>query len=201
MLGARPARQGCSRSQPGLARQSTHQLPTGFFGITMEVLMTQITRKGSEVSKHQRIARRQFLSFLAGSPLLTASTAGAIASLLAASVAFSCFESYRLHSWAPRSGGPEIRNHRPRVWITESRPSAAPRNDELIGCDRFHRIDVLARIQCAHRATTCCAPLEERSARTASSPLRRMCPGRVRVRAGGEEGSAQPERAGALGLP
>src|SRR6266704_1702472 len=51
----------------------------------MEILMTQITRKGPEISKPQTIARRQFLRFLAGSPLLTAASAATIANLLASS--------------------------------------------------------------------------------------------------------------------
>ena len=69
--------------------------------------MTQITRKGSEVSKRQRIARRQFLSFLAGSPLLTASTAGAIASLLAASSHPVRAQSYDVLRASRRALGPD----------------------------------------------------------------------------------------------
>jgi hypothetical protein len=49
----------------------------------MELLMTEIN-KGPEISKRQTIARRQFLRFLAGSPLLTA-TSASIATLLASS--------------------------------------------------------------------------------------------------------------------
>src|SRR3954468_11113820 len=56
-----------------------------FAADTMEVLMTRITCKGPEISKRQTIARRQFLRFLAGSPLLTAASASTIANLLAAS--------------------------------------------------------------------------------------------------------------------
>jgi len=69
--------------------------------------MTQITRKGSDVSKRQRIARRQFLSFLAGSPLLTASTAGAIASLLAASSHPVRAQSYDVLRASRRALGPD----------------------------------------------------------------------------------------------
>jgi 4-hydroxymandelate oxidase len=50
----------------------------------MEVPMTRIKRKGPEISDRKTIARRQFLRFLAGSPLLTATSAGTIASVLAA---------------------------------------------------------------------------------------------------------------------
>jgi hypothetical protein len=46
--------------------------------------MTPTTCNGPEISKRKTIARRQFLRFLAGSPLLTATSAGAIANLLAA---------------------------------------------------------------------------------------------------------------------
>jgi hypothetical protein len=35
------------------------------------------------------------------------------------------------HSGAPRGGDSGINNHRPGVWIPGSRPSAAPRNDQL----------------------------------------------------------------------
>src|SRR5712671_2830686 len=51
----------------------------------MEILMTQITRKRPKLSKPQTMARRQFLGFLAGSPLLTATSATTIANLLAGS--------------------------------------------------------------------------------------------------------------------
>src|SRR5262245_62356225 len=50
---------------------------------TMEVLMTH-ARKGPAISERKTIARRQFLRFLAGSPLLTAASAGTVANLLAA---------------------------------------------------------------------------------------------------------------------
>ncbi len=45
--------------------------------------MTQINCEAPEISERKTIARRQFLRFLAGSPLLTATSAGTIASLLA----------------------------------------------------------------------------------------------------------------------
>jgi len=61
---------------------------------TMEILMTQITRKGPEISKRQTIARRQFLGFLAGSPLLTATSATTIANLLAAGSHQALAQSY-----------------------------------------------------------------------------------------------------------
>src|SRR4029450_7188714 len=51
----------------------------------MEVPMTRIQRKGPEISNRKMIARRQFLRFLAGSPLLQSTSVGTIASMLAAS--------------------------------------------------------------------------------------------------------------------
>jgi 4-hydroxymandelate oxidase len=60
----------------------------------MEVLMTQSTCKGPEISKRKTIARRQFLRFLVGSPLLTATPAGTIANLLAASSHQAIAQSY-----------------------------------------------------------------------------------------------------------
>src|SRR5215470_10281383 len=46
-------------------------------------VMTHITCKGPDISQHKTIARRKFLRFLAGSPLFTATSAGAIANFLA----------------------------------------------------------------------------------------------------------------------
>src|SRR5882757_4547428 len=73
----------------------------------MEVLMTQITRKESEISKRDTIARRQFLRFLAGSPLLTATSAGTIASLLAASSHQALAQSYDVRRGSRRALGPD----------------------------------------------------------------------------------------------
>ena len=56
--------------------------------------MSQIARKGPESSKRKTIARRQFLRFLAGSPLLTAASAGTIANLLAAGSHQALAQSY-----------------------------------------------------------------------------------------------------------
>jgi isopentenyl diphosphate isomerase/L-lactate dehydrogenase-like FMN-dependent dehydrogenase len=56
--------------------------------------MTQMTCKGPEISKRKTIARRQFLRFLAGSPLLTATSAGTIANLLAAGSREALAQSY-----------------------------------------------------------------------------------------------------------
>jgi len=52
---------------------------------TMEVLMTRTTSKELENSKREKIARRQFLRFLAASPLLTGASAATIANLVTAS--------------------------------------------------------------------------------------------------------------------
>jgi 4-hydroxymandelate oxidase len=73
----------------------------------MEVLMTQIARKGSEISQRDRIARRQFLRFLAGSPLVTATSAGTIASLLAASPHQVLAQSYDVLRGSRRALGPD----------------------------------------------------------------------------------------------
>ena len=56
--------------------------------------MTPITHRGPEISKRKAIARRQFLHFLAGSPLLTATASGAITSLLAAASHQALAQSY-----------------------------------------------------------------------------------------------------------
>ena len=73
----------------------------------MEALMTQMTRDGSAISQPDRIARRQFLRFLAGSPLLTATAAGAIASLLAAGSHQVRAQSYDVLRGSRRALGPD----------------------------------------------------------------------------------------------
>src|SRR5258708_27872636 len=73
----------------------------------MEVLMTRITRKGSEMSKRDGLARRQFRPFLAGSPLLTATSAGAIAGLLAARSHQVLAQSYDVLRGSRRALGPD----------------------------------------------------------------------------------------------
>jgi len=69
--------------------------------------MTQITSDIPEASMRKTIARRQFLRFLAGSPLLTASSAGAIASLLAASSRDVLAQSYDVLRGSRRALGPD----------------------------------------------------------------------------------------------
>src|SRR5262249_50570808 len=71
------------------------------------VTMTQITSDIPEASMRKTIARRQFLRFLAGSPLLTASSAGAIASLLAASSRDVLAQSYDVLRGSRRALGPD----------------------------------------------------------------------------------------------
>jgi 4-hydroxymandelate oxidase len=78
-----------------------------FFGLTLEVPMTQIALKGSEISQRAMIARRQFLRFVAGSPLLTATSAGTIASLLAASSQQVLAQSYDVLRGSRRALGPD----------------------------------------------------------------------------------------------
>jgi 4-hydroxymandelate oxidase len=73
----------------------------------MEVLMTQISRKRKEISNRDAIVRRQFLCFLAGSPLLTATAAGTIASLLAASSHQVRAQSYDVLRGSRRALGPD----------------------------------------------------------------------------------------------
>jgi 4-hydroxymandelate oxidase len=69
--------------------------------------MTQIALKGSEISQRAMIARRQFLRFVAGSPLLTATSAGTIASLLAASSQQVLAQSYDVLRGSRRALGPD----------------------------------------------------------------------------------------------
>ena len=69
--------------------------------------MTQITCKGPEISERTTSARRQFLRFLAGSPLLTATSAGTIANLLAASSHQALAQSYDVLRGARRALGPD----------------------------------------------------------------------------------------------
>ena len=60
----------------------------------MGVLMTKITCKVPDISERQMIARRRFLRFLMGSPLLTATSAGTIANLLASGSHDALAQSY-----------------------------------------------------------------------------------------------------------
>ena len=69
--------------------------------------MTQIDCKAPEISERKTIARRQFLRFLAGSPLLTATSAGTIANLLAASSHQALAQSYDVLRGATRALGPD----------------------------------------------------------------------------------------------
>ena len=69
--------------------------------------MTQVTRKGSEISQRDSVARRQFLRFLAGSPLLTATAAGAIAGLSAARSHQALAQSYDVLRGSRRALGPD----------------------------------------------------------------------------------------------
>ena len=69
--------------------------------------MTQINCRAPEISERKTIARRQFLRFLAGSPLLTATSAGTIASLLAASSHQALAQSYDVLRGATRALGPD----------------------------------------------------------------------------------------------
>jgi 4-hydroxymandelate oxidase len=73
----------------------------------MEVPMTRIQRKGPEIPDRKTIARRQFLRFLAGSPLLTATSAGTIASVLAANAHQVLAQSYDVLRGSRRALGPD----------------------------------------------------------------------------------------------
>jgi 4-hydroxymandelate oxidase len=75
--------------------------------ITIEGLMARMTLKGSEISKRDDIARRQFLRFLAGSPLLAAASAGTIAGLLAAGPRQGLAQSYDVLRGSRRALGPD----------------------------------------------------------------------------------------------
>jgi len=69
--------------------------------------MTQTTRNRSEISEPDRFARRQFLRFLAGSPLVAATAAGAISSLLAAASRQVLAQSYDVLRGSRRALGPD----------------------------------------------------------------------------------------------
>src|SRR5262249_48640134 len=69
--------------------------------------MTRMTSEVPEISQVKTIERRQFLRFLAGSPLLTATSAGAIASLLAASSQQVLAQSYDVLRGSRRALGPD----------------------------------------------------------------------------------------------
>src|SRR5215813_6886815 len=69
--------------------------------------MTRMTSEVPEISQVKTIARRQFLRFLAGSPLLTASSAGAISSLLAAGSRQVLAQSYDVLRGSRRALGPD----------------------------------------------------------------------------------------------
>lgn len=69
--------------------------------------MTEITSKEPEIPNPKAIARRQFLNFLAGSPLLAASSAGTIAGLLAAGSHQVLAQSYDVLRGARRALGPD----------------------------------------------------------------------------------------------
>src|SRR5262249_57559924 len=69
--------------------------------------MTRMTSEVPEISQVKTIARRQFLRFLAGSPLLTATAAGAAASLLAASSHQVVAQSYDVLRGSRRALGPD----------------------------------------------------------------------------------------------
>jgi isopentenyl diphosphate isomerase/L-lactate dehydrogenase-like FMN-dependent dehydrogenase len=72
----------------------------------MEELMIQPTRNEADISRRRIIARRQFLRFLAGSPLLTAAAAGT-AGLLAASSHQVFAQSYDVLRGSRRALGPD----------------------------------------------------------------------------------------------
>ena len=69
--------------------------------------MTRIMQRWSEISPRERMARRQFLRFLAGSPLVTATAAGAISSLLAAGSHQVLAQSYDVLRGSRRALGPD----------------------------------------------------------------------------------------------
>jgi 4-hydroxymandelate oxidase len=69
--------------------------------------MTRITQNGLELSHRDRIARRQFLRFLAGSPLLMSTAAGTVASLLATSSHQALAQSYDVLRGSRRALGPD----------------------------------------------------------------------------------------------
>src|SRR5262249_45575559 len=75
--------------------------------IMREVLVTQLTRNEANISKRKMMARRQFLRYLAGSPLLTTASTGVIAGLLADSSHQVLAQSYDVLRGASRALGPD----------------------------------------------------------------------------------------------
>jgi 4-hydroxymandelate oxidase len=73
----------------------------------MEGVMTYLVRNEADISKRKMIARRQFLRFLAGSPLLTAASAGTVAGLLAARSDQVLAQSYDVLRGSRRALGPD----------------------------------------------------------------------------------------------
>src|SRR5215813_10100663 len=69
--------------------------------------MTRMTSEVPEISQVKTIARRQFLRFLAGSPLLATTAAGAISSLLAAGSRQVLAQSYDVLRGSRRALGPD----------------------------------------------------------------------------------------------
>jgi 4-hydroxymandelate oxidase len=69
--------------------------------------MTRIMQRRSEISPRERMARRHFLRFLAGSPLVTATAAGAISNLLAAGSHQVLAQSYDVLRGSRRALGPD----------------------------------------------------------------------------------------------
>jgi 4-hydroxymandelate oxidase len=69
--------------------------------------MTQITLHETDISKRKTIARRHFLHFLAGSPLLTAASVGTVANLLTGSSDQVLAQSYDVLRGASRALGPD----------------------------------------------------------------------------------------------
>src|SRR5262245_43038187 len=72
-----------------------------------EILVTRLTRNEANISERKILARRQFLGYLAGSPLLTAASAGAVAGLLADSSHQVLAQSYDVLRGASRALGPD----------------------------------------------------------------------------------------------
>ncbi|WP_271899530.1 alpha-hydroxy acid oxidase [Candidatus Phyllobacterium onerii] len=88
--------------------------------------MTQIAYTASGIPKRTEMARRQFLHLLAGSPLLTPTAAGTIASLLAETSDQALAQSYDVLRGSQRALGPDgiITNPADALDVFEFEPAA-----------------------------------------------------------------------------
>jgi hypothetical protein len=104
----------------------------------MEILMTQVTCNAPEISKRKAIARRQFLHFLAGSPLLTATSAGTITRMSARARAMQQHRTPQRRSanvqqekWTNVRDWSQTSNRIVKIYIRIIPPSSGHRYDQV----------------------------------------------------------------------